>query len=296
MTMKDFKAIFNTYYGKVKNSIGIKKEYGDKFIHGGYENDHQWYYERMFFSKISSLNFLNQYLSEKKLSSVLEIGCSTGLLPKFMNNRFNNVKYTGLDFSEKSLQLAEKNYTSGNFLKGDFLQLSLEQDYDLILCLDVIDHVNDPDAFLKKIIQKTKKFGFIRAYRGYFDKIDNHIMEYRSNEGIYLNNLSIKKIQILFEKNNITKYQLLKSKSREKIYYDSDLGRKWKNSDSVERKKIIEFTGFTNELLENLPIGFQLSDEFIKKSKNKISSDFLGLPKSYDIFPKEEHLTVIFEK
>lgn len=296
MTMKDFKAIFNTCYGKVKNSIGIKKEYGDKFIHGGYENDHQWYYERMFFSKISSLNFLNQYLSEKKLSSVLEIGCSTGLLPKFMNNIFNNVKYTGLDFSEKSLQLAKKNYISGNFLKGDFLQLPLEQDYDLILCLDVIDHVNDPDAFLKKIIQKTKKFGFIRAYRGYFDKIDNHIMEYRSNEGIYLNNLSIKKIQILFEKNNITKYQLLKSKSREKIYYDSDLGRKWKNSDSVERKKIIEFTGFTNELLENLPIGFQLSDEFIKKSKNKISSDFLGLPKSYDIFPKEEHLTIIFEK
>lgn len=294
--MKDFKAIFNTYSGKVKNSIGIKKELGDKFIHGGYENDHQWYYERMFFSKISSLNFLNEYLSQKKLSSVLEIGCSTGLLPKFMNNIFNNVKYTGLDLSEKSLRFAKKNYMSGNFLKGDFLQLSLEQDYELILSLDVIDHVYDPDAFLKKIIQKTKKFGFIRAYRGYFDKIDNHIMEYRPNEGIYLNNLSIKKIQTLFEKNNITKYQLLKSKSREKIFYDSDLGRKWKNSDSIERKKIIEFTGFTDELLENLPIGFQLSDEFIKKSKNKISSDFLGLSKSYDDFPTKEHLTIIFEK
>ncbi len=294
--MKDFKAIFNTYSGKVKNSIGIKKEFGDKFIHGGYEGDSQWYYERMFFSKISSLNFLNEYLSQKKFSSVLEIGCSTGLLPKFMNNIFNNVEYTGLDLSEKSLALAKKNFVDGNFLEGDFLQLSFEQDFELILSLDVIDHVYDPDAFLTKIIQKTKKFGYIRAYRGYFDEIDDHVMEYRTNEGIHLNNLSIKKIQTILEKNNITKYQLLKSKSREKIFYDSDLGRKWKRSDSIERKKIIEFTGFTDELLENLPMDFQLSDEFIKKSKNKISSNFLGLPKSYDDISKNDHLTIIFEK
>ena len=145
--MKDFKAIFNTYSGKLKNTIGIKKEFGDKFLHGGYENDSQWYYERMFFSKISSLYFLNEYLSQKKFSSVLEIGCSIGLLPKFMNNVFNNVEYTGLDLSEKSLALAKKNFINGNFLEGDFLQLSLEKDYELILSLDVIDHVYDPDAF-----------------------------------------------------------------------------------------------------------------------------------------------------
>ena len=213
-----------------------------------------------------------------------------------MKDVFDNVEYTGLDLSEKSLALAKKNFVDGNFIEGDFLQLSLEQDFELILSLDVIDHVYDPDAFLIKIIQKTKKFGFIRAYRGYFDEIDSHVTEYRTNEGIYLNNLSIKKIQTILEKNNITKYQLLKSKSREKIFYDSDLGRKWKRSDSIERKKIMEFTGFNRELLENLPMDFQLSDEFIKKSKNKISSSFLGLPKSYDDISKNDHLTIIFEK
>ena len=58
----------------------------------------------------------------------------------------------------------------------------------------------------------------------------------------------------------------------------------------------MEFTGFNRELLENLPMDFQLSDEFIKKSKNKISSSFLGLPKSYDDISKNDHLTIIFEK
>tara|TARA_Y100000996_G_scaffold140526_1_gene107457 strand:+ start:3863 stop:4744 length:882 start_codon:yes stop_codon:yes gene_type:complete len=293
--MKDFKAIFNTYSGKIKKSVGLKKEFGDKFIHGGYEKNTGWYYERMFFSKISSLNFLNEYLSKRNFSSVLEIGCSTGLLPKFMYEIFNNSEYTGLDLSEKSLTYAKKNYSAGNFIQGDFLKMELMEKFELILSLDVIDHVYDPDAFLKKIIKKTKKFGFIRAYRGYFEEIDEHVMEYRANEGIYLNDLSIKKIRSILEENNITNYQLLKQSSREKKFFDSDLGRKWKRSDMDERKKILDFTGFTNEVLEKLPISFETSDNFIKKSKNKISSSFLDLPKSYDEMGKP-HLIIIFEK
>ena len=50
--MKDFDAIFKTYLGKTRAKIGLKKEFGSKFIHGGYEKDHEWFYERMFFSKL----------------------------------------------------------------------------------------------------------------------------------------------------------------------------------------------------------------------------------------------------
>ena len=144
--MKDFKAIFNTYSGKLKNTIGIKKEFGDKFLHGGYENDSQWYYERMFFSKISSLYFLNEYLSQKKFSSVLEIGCSIGLLPKFMNNVFNNVEYTGLDLSEKSLTLAKK------ILLGDLNIAPLENDvWSHKQLLKVVSHTPIEIEYLEKL-------------------------------------------------------------------------------------------------------------------------------------------------
>ncbi len=294
--MKDFKAIFKTYVGKTKNSIGIKKQFGDKFIHGGYNENSDWFYERMFFSKISSLNFLNEFLNSRNFSSVLEIGCSTGLLPKFMMKNFPNLEYTGIDLSPQSLELAKQNFKPGNYISGDFLKMNIDDDYELIISLDVVDHVYDPDAFIEKIIFKTKKYGFIRAYRGFFDKIDDHEMEYRENEGIYLNNLSVKKIQKILEKNNITKFQLLKHKSRQKNFYDSDLGRKWKRSSISERKEILAITGLDEKTMNNLPTGFEIYDEVVNKLKNIISSTFLDLPDAYDNISKPEHLVIIFEK
>ena len=135
--MKDFKAIFNTYSGKIKKSVGLKKEFGDKFIHGGYEKNTGWYYERMFFSKISSLNFLNEYLSKRNFSSVLEIGCSTGLLPKFMYEIFNNSEYTGLDLSEKSLTLEFSVLSRLSFTKEALLKSNLLISAHLTLILQV---------------------------------------------------------------------------------------------------------------------------------------------------------------
>mgnify|MGYP000844989202 FL=1 len=68
-----------------------------------------------------------------------------------MMKQFKNLKYTGIDLSPKSLELAKQNFKSGNFISGDFLTMELNTDYDLILSLDVIDHVYDPDKFLEKI-------------------------------------------------------------------------------------------------------------------------------------------------
>tara|TARA_Y100000590_G_scaffold329921_1_gene374719 strand:+ start:412 stop:567 length:156 start_codon:yes stop_codon:yes gene_type:complete len=46
--MKDFNAIFKTYSGKLKDQIGLKTELGKKFKEGGFENNHEFYYLRMF--------------------------------------------------------------------------------------------------------------------------------------------------------------------------------------------------------------------------------------------------------
>ena len=42
--MKDFKAIFKTYSGKIKDNVGLKAELGKKFKEGGFENNHELYY------------------------------------------------------------------------------------------------------------------------------------------------------------------------------------------------------------------------------------------------------------
>ena len=104
--MKDFNAIFKTYFGKTRTKLGLKTELGSKFILGGYEKNFSWYYERMFFGKLLILKKLNDYLKNKKISSVLEIGCSTGLLPKSMDEIFNNIRNNLIKIRGRSLFLS----------------------------------------------------------------------------------------------------------------------------------------------------------------------------------------------
>ena len=297
--MKDFNAIFKTYSGKTRTKLGLKTEFGSKFIHGGYTGNLALYYEKMLFSKLLSLKKLNGYLNSTKFSSVLEIGCSTGLLPKYMHETFKSKKYTGMDLSEKSLEIAKENFKQGQFIQGDFIKSNLKNSFDLIIALDVIDHVYDPDAFLEKIIQKSNKFGYVRCYRGYFEDLTDHEIEYRDYEGIYYNNLSIKKIKNIFKKYNLKNFQLMKERGRDRNFYDSDLGRKWKRSSDKERIKMLEFTGFTDEDFKKIPAGLEMSYEFIEKSKNKITAEFLDLNVKYE--KKEHHiqseqLIITFEK
>ena len=218
------------------------------------------------------------------------------MLPKFIHEIFNNVTYTGMDLSEKSLEIAKVNFKQGQFIKGDFIKSDLKNSFDLIIALDVIDHAYDPDAFLEKIIEKSNRFGYIRSYRGYFEDLTDHKIEYREDEGVYYNNLSIKKIKNTFEKHGIKNFQLMKTRARDRNFYDSDLGRKWKRSSNEERLLMLEFTGFTDKDFKKIPVGSELSYELIEKSKNKITAEFLGLPAIYEVVPSHEQLTITFEK
>ena len=67
--MKDFDAIFKTYFGKTRTKLGLKTEFGSKFIHGGYEKNFSWYYERMFFGKLLILKKCLGYFEHPDMNS-----------------------------------------------------------------------------------------------------------------------------------------------------------------------------------------------------------------------------------
>ena len=280
--MKDFKAIFKTYSGKVKDNVGLKAELGKKFKEGGFEEDHEYYYSRMFFSKISALKNFESFLKNIKFNSVLEIGCSVGLLPLTFNEFFKDKKYTGLDLSSKSLEIAKNNFTQGEFICDDFIKSEIGE-YDLIISFDVIDHVYNPNKFLEKIITLSKKYSYVRSYRGFFPNLKQHKMDYRSNEGIYLNNLSISELEGICIKNNLSKedFKIYKQLPREKILYDSDFGRVWNHSDEVNKQKILKHTGFNLNQLNDLPTKLETSTKLIESSKNKLIPEILGFTKNY---------------
>ena len=202
--MKDFKAISNTFKNQLKQKIFGKSDYGNtdwkKASFEWYEGIHD---EN---TKLHE-NFI-EFLEAKRKSiqTVLEVGCGTGVYPIKYRKLFNDLEYTGIDFSETNIEYCKNNSTF-NFISGDFIKMKVEQEYDLVYSHAVVDHVYDIDVFIMNLVRSCKKFAYINAYRGFFPDLEKHEMKWRDDDNCYYNKISIKQIKKLLIENQLPENQ-----------------------------------------------------------------------------------------
>ena len=118
-------------------------------------------------SSSSYINSFNKFLiKETKLnknSKILDIGCGGGLISEPMARLGANV--TGIDASEKNIKVAslhsEKNKLKINYLNKSPEQLDSQKKYDIILSLEIIEHVDNVDTYLKSCEKLLKKNGLM---------------------------------------------------------------------------------------------------------------------------------------
>ena len=94
---------------------------------------------------------------------ILDIGCGGGLISEPMARLGANV--TGIDASEKNIKIAslhsKKNKLKINYLNKSPEQLDNQKKYDLILSLEIIEHVENVDTYLKSCEKLLKKIGLM---------------------------------------------------------------------------------------------------------------------------------------
>ena len=134
-----------------------------------------------------------KFLAEKSPSTVLEVGCGAGYYPRNLKELFTNMEYTGTDISETAIKFC-KSKSAFNFICTDFLKNNLNKKFDLVFSHALIDHVYDVDLLIEKIMQSSKRFAYVTAYRGYFPDLERHVMRRNNLEGSYYNDISIKQI------------------------------------------------------------------------------------------------------
>ena len=139
-------------------------------------------------------NFVNFVKSKDNIKSVLEVGCGSGIYPIKFKEMFTGMSYTGLDFSESSVEYCKKN-SDFEFVAGDFIKMDLQDKYDLVFSHAVIDHVYDPDKYLENIVKATKKYAYVSAYRGYFPDLKEHKMKWKNRIACYHNSLSANQLK-----------------------------------------------------------------------------------------------------
>ena len=92
--------------------------------------------------------FIQELMPYQGLGTVLDCGCGTGMFLDLFN--IDEKNYTGIDISQKMLDIAKKKYPRNNFIKSDFLDFNGL--YDFVISLFAI-----PDCLGLQTINKSYK-------------------------------------------------------------------------------------------------------------------------------------------
>jgi 2-polyprenyl-6-hydroxyphenyl methylase/3-demethylubiquinone-9 3-methyltransferase len=94
---------------------------------------------------------------------ILDIGCGGGLLSEPMSRMGANV--TGIDASDKNIKIAKvhskKNKLKINYVCSSPEKLKIGNKFDVILNMEIVEHVEDIDFFLKSCSKLLKKNGLM---------------------------------------------------------------------------------------------------------------------------------------
>ena len=112
---------------------------------------------------ISSFQLKNKGNKPLEKVKILDIGCGGGLLSEPMSRM--GAEVVGIDASEKNINVAKlhakKNGLDINYLCASPESLSFDNKFDVILNMEIVEHVEDVDLFLKSCSKLLKKNGIM---------------------------------------------------------------------------------------------------------------------------------------
>lgn len=130
---------------------------------------HKWWDPHSEFKPLHDINplrvdYLNRHASLSG-KTVVDVGCGGGILSEGMARLGANV--TGIDLSDKALQVAKLHLLESR-QKVDYRKIAVEvlaaeqpAQYDVVTCLEMLEHVPDPASVIKACSTLVKPGGWV---------------------------------------------------------------------------------------------------------------------------------------
>ena len=98
-------------------------------------------------------------IKERQVDSILDVGCGEGFtLNRFSENKVGK-KLEGIEYNKSAIQLGQKIYPNIKIKQGNIYSLPYEDNsFDLVLCTEVLEHLEEPKKALKELVRVSKKY------------------------------------------------------------------------------------------------------------------------------------------
>lgn len=184
---------YDKQFGATSNDI-IESQYG---IKNGEIKDPTRYY---FFYKVL-LNLIRQKIPSG--STLLDLGCGMGILADKIGDKVK--EYVGIDISVQRIKQAKARIqnTSCFFIAADANYLCFKDNsFDTAIAIEVIEHLPDPDIFLKEVNRVLSKGGLFILTTPTSLFFEKNIDQLYKSQHLY--EFSLKKLRSLLRENSFS--------------------------------------------------------------------------------------------
>jgi 2-polyprenyl-3-methyl-5-hydroxy-6-metoxy-1,4-benzoquinol methylase len=102
---------------------------------------------------------LAKEVAKLKINSILDAGCGEGFTLEFLRKQKIGKTYEGIDFLKTAIEIGRKVHPNIKLLQESIYDLPYKNNtFDVILCTEVMEHLDDPKKALKELFRVSRKY------------------------------------------------------------------------------------------------------------------------------------------
>ncbi len=104
-------------------------------------------------------NLANLISKQQAVDSILDVGCGEGFTLNRLREKGIGKKLEGVEYSEAAIELGKKTYPEIKISQGSIYDLPYKDNsFDLVLCTEVLEHLEEPEKALRELVRVSKKY------------------------------------------------------------------------------------------------------------------------------------------